>query len=108
MSQEFTKFASVYLSDTDETQLLTVPAGESYVVTLTICNQSGTERTYRVAHMDTTGSANNDDWIIYDRTIAANATHQVTGIAVGASEAINVQAGSANSISIVASGLRYY
>lgn len=108
MTQQFTKFNSVYPTDTTETVLVNVPAGESYVVTVTVCNQTGTEQTYSLAHLDAAGTATNSDWLVYDRTIAANAVHQITGIAVGTSEALNVQSGLGNTISFVASGLRYY
>lgn len=108
MSQEFKKFSSAYPDSTTETQLFVVPSGESYVATVNICNQSGTEQTYSIAHLDAAGTANNDDWLVYERTIAANAVHQITGIAAGQLSAINVKVGSANTISFVASGLRYY
>ena len=89
------------------TQLYQTASGTTAVVScLAICNQTSSAVTVRVAHEDgTTGTPANEDIFLYDETIPANTTLQLTwGITVGAQNTLLVYVSDADSTSFVAWG----
>ena len=80
-------------ADTD-VALYTVPAATEGLVSVFVCNVSAVLETFRVG---TVKSGNALDWdrdaIMFDVPVNPNSTTQVTGLALGAGEAIHVRSG---------------
>lgn len=85
---------------TTETDLYTVPGATSAVVsTLTVCNRSGTQATFRVSVSVAGGATATKDYLYYDVTVAGNDTFAATlGITLGAADKVRVYA-STNTLS---------
>ena len=88
-------------SATTETTLYTAPSSTSTVVsTLTICNQTSSAATYRIAVVKSGGATSPAaalSWIIYGATVAASDTTALTlGITLATGDKIQVYASSAN------------
>jgi len=86
-------------SATTETTLYTAPSSTSTVVsTLTICNQTASAATYRIAvRPSADNSTAAKHWIIYGATVAASDTTALTlGITLATGDKIQVYASSAN------------
>lgn len=84
---------------TTETILYTVPAAtEAVISTISVCNQSGTSGTYRIAvrpSADSTTTAKH--WIVYGATVAGSDAILLTiGVTLAAGDKILVYASSAN------------
>lgn len=82
-----------------ETVLYTAPASTSTVVsTVTICNQTSSAATYRIAvRPSADGSTTAKHWIVYGATVAASDTTALTlGITLGAGDTLRVYASTAN------------
>ena len=88
---------------TTEAKLYGPVSGKEAVGELWICNQDTAERTYRVALTDTDAAAASDDFIIYDKKIAANVTDTIT-FHLQNPHTIRIKASVADKISFVASG----
>jgi hypothetical protein len=88
---------------TTEAKLYGPASGKEAVGELWICNQDTAERTYRVALTDTDATAANDDFIIYDKTLAQNATDTIT-FHLQNPNTIRIKASVASKLSFVASG----
>jgi hypothetical protein len=85
-------------SATTETDLYTVPAATSSIVsTLIVSNRSATDATFRLS-VSVAGAATSDkDYISYDVICPGNGVQSFTiGITIGATDKIRVYAGSAN------------
>ena len=85
-------------SATTLTTLYTVPAATSAVVsTITVCNQTATAATYRIAVRPAGASIANQHYIVYGATVAASDTTALTlGITLAATDVISVYASTAN------------
>lgn len=88
-------------SATTETQLYLVPAATSAVVsTITICNQTSSPATYRIAVVKSGGATSPAaalSWIVYGATVAATDTTALTlGITLATGDQIRVYSSSAN------------
>ena len=86
-------------SATTETTLYTAPSSTSNVVsTLTICNQTSSAATYRIAVRPSADSSTAaKHWIIYGATVAASDTTALTlGITLATGDKLQVYASSAN------------
>ena len=86
-------------SATTETTLYTAPSATQTVVsTLTICNQTASAATYRIAvRPSADNSTAAKHWIIYGATVAASDTTALTlGITLATGDKIQVYASSAN------------
>lgn len=83
---------------TTATTLYTVPsATETIVSTLTVCNISAAEKTFRVAIRPDGASLATQHYIAYDTKIAANNTTALTlGMTLNASDVITVYASDTN------------
>ena len=88
-------------SATTETQLYLVPAATSAVVsTITICNQTSSAATYRIAVVKSGGATSPAaalSWIVYGATVAGTDTTALTlGITLATGDQIRVYSSSAN------------
>ena len=95
--------ASVYgrlgandLNATTATEVYAVPSSKHSTVTLNVCNRGSSSGTVRVAHMDATGSAANEDYIEYETTVPGYGTLERSGIVMKAVSVIEVYASSGN------------
>lgn len=82
---------------TTNTDIYTVPAGNSAVVsTLAICNR-GTSATYRVAVRPAGAAITNSHFIVYDNAINQyDSVFLTLGITMGATDVLTVYTSSAN------------
>ena len=96
---------AVTLTATTNTNLYTVPAATSTVVsTITICNQASTAATFRVAVRPAGATLDSRHYIAYDTPIAANDTIALTlGITLATTDIVTVYA-SASTLSFAAFG----
>jgi hypothetical protein len=83
---------------TTATTLYTVPASTSTVVsTITICNQSGSNDTYRIAIRPAGATLTAAHYIAYNGVIPANDTISLTiGITLATTDVVTVYAGTTN------------
>jgi hypothetical protein len=84
---------------TTETVLYTSPALTSAVVsTITICNQTATAATYRIAvRPSADGSTAAKHWIVYGATVGASDTTALTlGLTLAAGDTLRVYGSTAN------------
>jgi hypothetical protein len=86
-------------SATTETTLYTVPSSTATVIsTLTVCNQTASAQTYRIAVRPAAdGSTAAKHWIVYGATVGASDSTALTlGITLAAGDLIRVYASSAS------------
>lgn len=90
---------------TTATTLYTVPASTQIVLsTLTVCNRSANQATFRIAVRPAGATLANEHYVVYDAAIGGNATAGLTfGITAQATDVITVYASSAN-LSFIAFG----
>ena len=83
---------------TTNTNLYTVPsATQTIVSSITICNQTASAATYRIAVRPAGAAVAAQHWIVYGATVAASDTTILTvGLTLGATDIITVYASSAN------------
>lgn len=72
---------------------------------LLICNQDSEDRNYSIAFTDTDAAAANEDWIVYQRNISPNMTHDIKGLCLENPNTIRIKASVADKISFIAYGL---
>jgi hypothetical protein len=84
-------------SATTATSLYTVPAATQTIVSsVTVCNQSSTAGTYRIAVRVAGGALSASQYITYDVSLSGNATDTLTlGLTLGATDVVTVYASSA-------------
>ena len=84
-------------SATTATTLYTVPASTQTVVsTVTVCNQTSTAGTYRVAVRVAGAALGASQYVAYDVSLPGNATDTLTlGLTLGATDVITVYASAA-------------
>ena len=84
-------------SATTATTLYTVPAlTQTIVSTITVCNQSATAGSYRIAVRVAGGALSASQYITYDVSLSGNATDTLTlGLTLGAADVITIYASSA-------------
>ena len=85
-------------SATTNTTLYTVPSATSAVVsTLTVCNQSSTAATYRIAVRPAGAAVAAQHWIVYGATVGGSDSTALTlGITLATTDVITVYASTAN------------
>lgn len=105
MGNVYGRLGALRPSNTSEAELYSPGSTAEAVATVIVCNQDTSERTYRLALTNASGSADGEDWLAYDKTIDANETHEYSGICVDYPETIRVKASVADKISFVAFGL---
>jgi hypothetical protein len=84
-------------SATTATSLYTVPAATQTVVsTVTVCNQTSTAGTYRIAVRVAGGALAASQYVAYDVSLPGNASDTLTlGLTLGATDVITVYASAA-------------
>ena len=84
-------------SATTATTLYTVPAATQTVVsTVTVCNQTSTAGTYRIAVRVAGGALAASQYVAYDVSLPGNASDTLTlGLTLGAADVITVYASAA-------------
>lgn len=105
MTTAYKRVGALRPANTTEAELYLVPASTQAIITITICNQSAVDRTYSVAYTDAAGAAAGEDWLVFDKDLLANETHQITGIAMPAASSIRIKASVADLISFIAHGM---
>ena len=83
---------------TTATTLYTVPsATEAVVSTVTVCNRSSTNATFRIAVRPSGATLANEHYIAFDATLLANDTKALTlGITLSATDVVTIYASTAN------------
>ncbi len=98
MAQAYKVLAQSAPSATTNTDLLTVGAGKSVVVsTLSVCNRGTSAATYRVAIRPSGTSIANQHYIIYDANILPKDTATLSvGFTLATTDVVTIYASSAN------------
>ena len=98
MAQVYKVLAQSAPSATTATDILTIGAGKSVVVsTLSVCNRAATAATYRVAVRPAGASLANQHYVIYDANIGAKDTVTLSvGLTLAATDVVTVYASTAN------------
>jgi hypothetical protein len=98
MATTYKVLGQVAPSATTNTDLYTVGAGKSAVVsTIAIANRGATSATYRVAIRVAGSALSNEEYIAYDATVTANNSTMITiGITLAATDVITVYASNTN------------
>jgi hypothetical protein len=91
------------LAATTNTSLYTCPANTYAVVTVSICNRSGSTVTIRVSVSDSSTPANSE-FIEYDQELLPNSVLERTGIVMDATKILVVRSSGA-SVSAVVMGI---
>jgi len=88
---------SATLTATTNTNLYTVPASTSTVVsTVVVCNQSSNSGTYRIAVRPAGAAVAAQHWIVYGATVAGSDTTALTlGLTLAATDIVTVYASAA-------------
>jgi hypothetical protein len=83
---------------TTETDLYTVPASTSAVIsTITICNRDSSNAYFRVSVSEDGAATSNKDYVYYDVIIGGNDTFASTlGISLSATDKVRIYASTAN------------
>ena len=98
MAQAYKVLAQSAPSATTATDILTIGAGKSVVVsTLSVCNRAATAATYRVAVRPAGATLANQHYVIYDANIGAKDTVTLSvGLTLAATDVVTVYASTAN------------
>ena len=96
MAAVYRRLGANDLNATTATEVYAVPSSKHSTVTVNVCNRGSTSGTVRVAHMDATGSAANEDYIEYETTVPGYGTLERSGIVMKAVAVIEVYASSGN------------
>jgi hypothetical protein len=95
----------VDLTTTNATSVYTCPTATFGVVSVSICNRSGTAVTVRLALTTTGSSPATTDYLEYDSSLSANGVLERTGIVMTAANQLVVTAGTGNVVSVVVVGI---
>jgi hypothetical protein len=98
MASTYKVLAQSAPSATTNTDVYTVGSGKSAVVsTITVCNRAASAATYRIAIRVAGTTIANEDYIVYDSSVPANDTINLTlGITLAATDVVTVYASTAN------------
>lgn len=91
---------------TTATTLYTVPAlTQSVISTITVCNQTSTAATYRIAVRPAGASLTAVHYVAYDVSLPGNATDTLTlGITLATTDVVTVYTSAATTVSFAAFG----
>lgn len=80
------------------TTLYTVPAATQAVAsTISVCNRSSTNATFRIAVRPAGATLANEHYLVYDATIVSNDTKALTiGVTLAATDVVSVYASTTN------------
>lgn len=106
MANSYKILGQVDLTDTNLTDVYTVPAStESVISTIILANRTASPTTFRIALRPDGNAISNSMYIAYDVPLAANdATTLTLGLTLNAADVVSVQAGDANAVSVNISG----
>jgi hypothetical protein len=98
MASTYKVLAQSAPSATTNTDVYTVGSGKSAVIsTITVCNRAASSATYRIAIRVAGATIANEDYIVYDSTVPANDTINLTiGVTLAATDVVTVYASTAN------------
>jgi hypothetical protein len=98
MASTYKVLAQSAPSATTNTDVYTVGSGKSAVVsTITVCNRAASSATYRIAVRPLGATIANQHYIVYDSTVPANDTINLTiGVTLAATDVVTVYASTAN------------
>lgn len=98
MATTYKVLGQVNPSATTNTTLYTVPSATQTVVsTISVCNRTGGELTFRIAIRPAGATLSNEHYIAYDAKVAGNDTTFITvGATLGAADVITVYASAAS------------
>lgn len=99
--------AQLLPSSTSLTDLYTVPTGKTATLSsVTVCNNSGSQLTFRISVAIAGVADNNKQYLYYDLPIDANDTFIATiGLTLAATDKIRVKTNSANGLSFNCFGI---
>ena len=92
------------LAATTITDVYTVPASTLTSCNINICNRNATAIAIRIAVSDTTVTQGVDEFLVYDKSISANDSAQITANTLDATKIITAYSDTAN-VSIVVMGI---
>lgn len=106
MANSYSILGQADLTDTNLTDVYTVPAGtETVISTIIIANRTASATTFRIALKPDGAAISNSMYIAYDVPLpASDATTLTLGITLNATDVVAVQAGDANAVSVNISG----
>ena len=79
-----------------EQDLYTVATGKNVKVRITVTNRAGSAATFRLAIAPDGGATGNEDYVAYDKTIAANESITSTTFTINDSDVIRAESSTAN------------
>lgn len=102
MANAYNTLGQLDLTTTVLTDLYTVPAATSTVVsTIIVANRTASAVTYRIAIRTDGDAISNKHYIAYDISLGANDSVTLTlGITLAATDVVSVSAGTANALSV--------
>ena len=98
MPTAYKVLGQVIPSATTATTLYTVPSATSTVVSsISVCNQAGSDATFRIAVRPAGASLTAAQYIVYDASLSSNETIALTlGLTLAATDVVTVYASTAN------------
>lgn len=106
MAQTLKSLAQLDLTATTLTDLYTVPASTSTIARVTFCNRSGSAVVVRLAHAPAGAADALPHYKLYDFSLPANdAWTTPYTIEMATTDKLRVKAGTANVISVTATGI---
>jgi hypothetical protein len=95
----------VDITTTAATSVYTCPVTTFSVVSVSICNRSGTAVNVRLALTTTGATPATTDYLEFDSSLSANGVLERTGIVMSAGNQLVVTAGTGNVLSVVVVGI---
>jgi len=107
MALSYGKKAGAQPSDTSEAELYACPASTELIGKIVVTNVTATAATFRLAVLNSSGSATGSDWIVYDLSIEDTTPieERTFKVTLAALQAINIQSGTSSALSYVLDGL---
>ena len=94
MAAVYGRLGALDVTATTAQEPYAVPSNKHATVTINVCNRGSSSGTVRIAHMDATGSAANEDYIEYETTVPGYGTLERSGIVMKAVSVIEIYASS--------------
>jgi hypothetical protein len=99
MAEVYKKLGAVAVSADTDTELYLVPTGKSAILSsLTVCNQSADDITFRIAHVSgPISGVTKADYIYYDVPLSGNDSFEMTrGVAMSEGDSLLVRSNSSD------------
>lgn len=98
------RLGATFLTTTSATSVYTCPASTFAVVTVNVCNQTGSTVTVNIA-VSSTSSPSTSEYIEFGSSLLGNGVLERTGIVMDAGKQIVVTAGTGSAVSAVVMGI---